>query len=129
VMPWLARRVVIRMVMRVAYGSPERPTRRDVDEVWSISEDPGYARALLHLVRRFEWTPLSAEELAAVRMPLLVVCGERDRIAPPARACRRLEQRSSARLIVIPGGGHAVNEGNPEPVNRALAEFLGESVA
>jgi pimeloyl-ACP methyl ester carboxylesterase len=129
VMPLLARRAVIRVVMRLAYGGPERPTSRDVDEVWSISEDPRYARALLHLVRRFEWTPLEEKELSALRMPLLVISGERDWIAPPARVRRRLGAMSDARLVIIRGGGHAVNEGNPAPVNRALTEFLSKSVA
>ena len=30
-----------------------------------------------------------------------------------------------ARMVVVPGGGHASNLTHPEPVNAALMEFLG----
>lgn len=129
IMPRLATRWLIRPIMWMAYGPPERPSRRDLDEVLATAADAGYSRALLNLIREVRWRARSPEELASLQAPLLVVCGEGDRIASPRRIGRRLAQLPMISVAVIPQGGHAVNEGNPAPVNELLCEFLSGSVA
>lgn len=129
VMPWLARRWMIRVVMWLAFGPPERPTMRDVDEAWATAGDAAYSRALFHLIRSVRWHALSPEEVGHLKAPVLVICGECDRMAPPQRIGRRLAQVPGVRVAVIPKGGHAVNEGNPAPVNELLGEFLRGAVA
>ncbi len=129
VVPRLGSRWFIRLVMWLAYGPPERPTQRDVDEAWTTAADPAFARALLHLIRKVRWRALGLEELECLQVPVLVICGERDRIASPRRIGRRLARLPGARVAVIPKGGHAVNEGNPTPVNELLGDFLSGGVA
>jgi pimeloyl-ACP methyl ester carboxylesterase len=64
-----------------------------------------------------------AGELAAFRVPVLVVVGSEDSesLAPSERLASLLPQ---ARLVVAPGAGHVVNLADPKRFNQALGEFL-----
>lgn len=65
---------------------------------------------------------------AAVSQPALVLLGERDSMTP-VRSGRALASRlAHARLIVIPGCGHALMGEAPDAVLDALKAFLGEPV-
>lgn len=60
--------------------------------------------------------------LDRVRCPVLVMCGEKD--GANLRASRQLERLlPAARLCVIPGAGHALNEDAPEALAAQLSEF------
>ena len=54
------------------------------------------------------------EKLSAVRVPVTIVTGERDSVAPPAW-CARLARLvdSGGRLVVVPGAAHAVPFSHP----------------
>ena len=60
----------------------------------------------------------------AIRVPTLVVCGERDRVTPPATAEWLARTIPDARLVLIPGAGHASQQERPELFNAAVREFL-----
>lgn len=69
--------------------------------------------------------------LAAMRhvvAPTLLVVGAEDQITPPA--CLELAEREmpDAKLLIVPGAGHLVPLEAPEVFNRALVEFLAESL-
>lgn len=64
--------------------------------------------------------PDSRADLAAIRVPVLVVSGERDEICPPARQRELLEYCPGAELVSIEGGGHML----PLDSAHALAEHL-----
>jgi 3-oxoadipate enol-lactonase len=60
-----------------------------------------------------------------VAMPVLVLCGERDRIN--LSLSRTLAAAlPDARLAVVPGAGHVANLDNPDAFNRLLREFLAD---
>lgn len=122
VAPWLVLRWAMAAGLRVAYGDPRRVTARDVDEYWAPSQFPGYARAMRALVHEFRWPPFTADELARLKVPTLIVLGSRDRVVRGARPVA--ERLNVAGLVVVPGGGHAVNEELPDEVNPALTQFL-----
>ena len=62
--------------------------------------------------------------LGEVKCPTLIVCGERDRAnMEPARYLA--ENIKGARLRVIEGAGHVVNEEAPEALAGVLEEFFG----
>jgi len=65
------------------------------------------------------------QEVAA---PALLVVGAEDQITPPA--CLELAEREmpDAKLLIVPGAGHLVPLEAPEVFNRALLEFLAESL-
>jgi len=85
------------------------------------------AQALAHLLRGVldAWPTWEEQEpaLRALRVPVLLVVGERDaRSLPMARALAGVLPQ--ARLEVVPRAGHVVNLADRERVNALLAEFL-----
>jgi len=64
-------------------------------------------------------------EIAAIRLPTLILCGEEDRLTPVKYARFLQEQIPGAALTVVPGAGHMVMLEKPLEFNRALIAFLG----
>lgn len=64
------------------------------------------------------------EKLPRVRVPTLVVCGERDPLVPRDWAERAARLLPSGALHVIPGAAHAVNFNSPEELVRVILPFL-----
>jgi pimeloyl-ACP methyl ester carboxylesterase len=65
-----------------------------------------------------------ARLLESVACPTLVVHGDADVAVPAALARSIVAAMPSARLEVIPGGGHRPDIRSPELVNPLLLEFL-----
>lgn len=61
-----------------------------------------------------------------VRVPALVVVGERDRVTPPAQAVELVAALPEGRLAVIPGAGHLAMMEAHEAFDRALEAFAAE---
>ena len=62
--------------------------------------------------------------LAAIRVPTLVVVGDRD--GPFLAPCQYMAKKiPGARLEIIAGAGHAANLDQPEAFDRVLLDFLG----
>lgn len=88
-------------------------------------EHPPYA--LVHLLRGVvaHWPEMRGvgERLAGLRLPILVVAGERD--AGAVESSRALVAAApQAQLVVVPGAGHLVNLEQPKRFNEALLAFL-----
>ena len=62
--------------------------------------------------------------LANVRCPVLVMCGEEDRLTPPACAREIAQLCPRSRLVMVPRSGHMLTMEQPEAVNAALREWL-----
>ncbi len=62
--------------------------------------------------------------LPRVRVPTLVVAGERDLFTPPVRSREMARLIPGAELLVLPGGSHAALVEQPETINRAVEAFL-----
>src|SRR5690606_30543148 len=77
-----------------------------------------------HPPERFDFSKLT--------MPILMMTGEHDRLAPPAEirgVARRIAEtapRAYVRFEVIAGAGHVCNVERPDAYNAALTEFLAE---
>jgi pimeloyl-ACP methyl ester carboxylesterase len=65
--------------------------------------------------------------LAQLRLPVLVVAGERDLFAPLGRSEEMAAEIPGAELLVIPAGSHAALVEQPELVQLALEKFLRRS--
>lgn len=63
-------------------------------------------------------------DLDAVRMPALVVAGDRDPVVPLAESVRLYEALPDARLLVLPGVGHGAPHRGAALLNLALLDFL-----
>ncbi|MNV88407.1 Non-heme bromoperoxidase BPO-A2 [compost metagenome] len=57
-------------------------------------------------------------------MPALVVHGAIDHAIDLERAQAMANGLKKAKVVVVPGAGHAANLTHPEPVNAALTAFL-----
>jgi pimeloyl-[acyl-carrier protein] methyl ester esterase len=55
---------------------------------------------------------------------LLIVHGDRDRIAAPAQAYFLREQLPGSRLVILPGAGHAPMVSRSQELNELIADFL-----
>ena len=64
------------------------------------------------------------DRLGELRMPTLLVHGERDRIVPVAAAREAASRIPNAELVVLPGCRHWVQRDKPEAFLRALRAFL-----
>lgn len=62
--------------------------------------------------------------LAEIRCPTLVVAGEQDSTVPRASAELLHRRIPGARLVVVPGSGHATPYDRPELFNRLVLEFI-----
>ncbi|WP_426954937.1 alpha/beta fold hydrolase [Muricoccus radiodurans] len=67
------------------------------------------------------------DALADLRMPVLLVAGGEDRIAPPRGMARMQSALPDARLAVIEGAGHLPHLERPDAFNAALRPFLDEA--
>jgi 3-oxoadipate enol-lactonase len=69
----------------------------------------------------------SADVLAAVRVPTLVVCGSEDAVTPPAEVEAMAARIPGARFTVVAGAGHLSNLEQPAAFGELLAGFLEEA--
>jgi len=119
---YLVPRWLVGRLVRVTFGNPSRVTEVDVDEYWAPSQFPDYARAMRALVCEIDWEPLADETLRRLSTPTMIVVGSADRLLRnPERGAARVP---GARVFLVNGGGHAVNEEFPERVNREALWFL-----
>ena len=62
--------------------------------------------------------------LPSVRVPTLVVAGERDLFTPLARSEEMAKAIPGAELLVLQGGSHAALVEQPETIGAAVEKFL-----
>ena len=74
------------------------------------------------------WTVLDADDLAAIRAPVLVMAGEHDVIS--LEHTRYIARHlAHGRLCILPGSGHMTMRERPEEFNRVVRAFLDEAPA
>ncbi|HXF57657.1 MAG TPA: alpha/beta hydrolase [Actinomycetota bacterium] len=65
--------------------------------------------------------------LDRVRVPMLVVMGDRDPDFPDPRAeARNIAEPVGGEVLIVPGGGHYPQAEYPEVVGHAVVRFLGQ---
>lgn len=74
---------------------------------------------------RATWTGEYRDLLTSISVPALVVCGERDAVAPPSFSEEIAGRIPGARLEIIAGAGHVTNADAPDRFNDLLRAFLG----
>jgi 3-oxoadipate enol-lactonase len=99
------------------------PEQRELYEsaVASLAATPRRAYfAAMRALARFD----ARGQVAAIRLPTLIVAGDRDTMVPLAAKAALAGAIPGARLLVIPASGHATPHDQPAAFNRALLEFL-----
>jgi pimeloyl-ACP methyl ester carboxylesterase len=72
--------------------------------------------------------PDARQHLARVQCPVLVMCGEQDRLTPPEHSREIADLCPRARLVMVPKCGHMLTMEQPEVVNAALEDWLNSVV-
>ena len=70
-----------------------------------------------------------AEDVAALRMPVLCIAGEEDTVIPPGAVEVLASLIPGARYVSVPKAGHSVYWERPETFNRLVDGFLAEADA
>lgn len=70
------------------------------------------------------WTADYRDLLAGIDVPVLVICGERDAVAPAPFSQAIASAIPGARLEILPGAGHVANADAPDRFNDLLRDFL-----
>ena len=68
-----------------------------------------------------------AERLTEFNMPVLVITGDDDRIAPTEQSVRLAGEILNADLVIIEQCGHLPHEEQPDEFMQAMTEFLSET--
>jgi 3-oxoadipate enol-lactonase len=86
---------------------------------------PDTYRAALRAIAGFD----RRAALASIRVPVLLVAGERDPAAPPAVMARMAERIPDATSLVLAGCGHLANLERPAAFNAGVLRWLNEHSA
>lgn len=104
-------------------GATTRSTRPDVVSRVRAMVETAPPAGVAWAQRAMAARPDSAETLAAVEVPTLVVVGEEDALSPVADAEAMAATIPGARLAVLPGAGHLTAMEDPEAFAAVLADF------
>jgi pimeloyl-ACP methyl ester carboxylesterase len=120
----LVPRWVVAFILRyVAHGDPTVATERDVDEYWAPYGSRDVIRAARLTLTEFAWTPLTADERRAMRVPITVILGTKDRVIRGNEA----PARALASDVHIIEGGHCVNDERPDATYDIVSQALAQS--
>ena len=84
----------------------------------------GLKGCLLAMAGRTDTT----EFLSKIKIPVLIICGEKDKLSPPHIMKEMAESISNSEFHIIPRAGHISPLENPETVNKIIADFLSREV-
>jgi len=124
---WLGPRLVVGRIMPIMFGrkfltDPARAKeRREWQRRMEGNNRVGVSRAVMGVAERKG----VRDELKMIRAPTLVIVGDQDVSLPLEHSERLREGIRGSRLVVIPGAGHTSTVEEPEAVNTAILEFLG----
>jgi 2-hydroxy-6-oxonona-2,4-dienedioate hydrolase len=119
-------RNVLEQLRRLLAAAPhEAPGLLGVQirDTWSAGLREALATARYAIDDRIE------AKLPALTMPVLIVCGEHDPIAPPRWAVELAELLLHSQLHILAGGGHALNYSVPDQLLQIVVPFLNPSLA
>jgi pimeloyl-ACP methyl ester carboxylesterase len=109
--------------MRGAYAVPGVLTDAVVDRYHAMLLAPGVRRAILDRMLQTRLVPPELI-LATIRVPVLLLWGERDGAVPASHATDYERALPDVRTVMLPGIGHVPMEEAPEASARALRAFL-----
>ena len=120
--PWPFRRAALQWAARRTLLGPcasSDAVGMTLDEIrecrtWTIQTDVAIGRAI------------DVEDAARrIRVPTLILCGDRDELTPPPLSQRLGVLIPASRVEIVPSAGHMLPLEAPELVNRAIVDFLG----
>jgi len=119
---------MLRLVIRRAVHRRERITPEIFDRIRNEIAEPGSRRAFLNSTRCLNNSDLTviSDDLRRLRMPVLIVRGERDLYLSPEISERLHREIPSSRLFKIPDAGHFIQLDEPRQLAMALLDHIQE---
>lgn len=116
-----------RFTLRRIYRNQEAVTDARVERHARFLDAPGARDASIQVAMQINNLDFDKVERAvrAVRVPTLIVWGERDPVIPIANAHKLHDAIANPRLEVIPASGHVPHEEYPDATLDAIFRFLG----
>ncbi len=92
-------------------------------QVAAMAEETG-EEAFLRQIEAIIARPDSRPDLARIRCPTLVICGDKDQLTPPVLAQEMAGGIGGARLVILPECGHLAPIERPEMVTSLMESWL-----
>lgn len=93
---------------------------KEVEDIIAKNAPAAMQATLVALATRTDTT----ESLSKIRVPTLILVGEKDAVTPPAAAKNLHDRIQGSQLVTIPNSAHFSNLENPSAFNAALTSFL-----
>ncbi len=120
---WLARRVA-----RAFFSSSFARRSPAPIKAWRRRLRAMPKRALLQALEAVRDRPSVVDRLGTLGMPALVMGTREDPVAEPAQAETMARRIEHARLLMLPGGGHALPMEHSRDLVQALHQFMNDQV-
>jgi len=116
---------LVRQGLQAAFANPALVDDAMVNRYVQLSRAPGHREILLQMTLGFrERHYATAERLAALQMPVLILTGDTDRIVPPEHAQQFHDAIAGSQLVTFPNTGHVPQEERPDESAAVANEFL-----
>lgn len=124
--PRLAAKALLEPTMRIFYGATFRddPARAAEYAAERASFEAALRDTPFGVVRGVLGRPPIVDELAKIRVPVLVIVGDEDAATPPDMGRRLADAIAGARLEVVAGAGHTSSVEQPAAVTALIDGFL-----
>lgn len=122
----LPDRLLVRSLLKKVFTDHTKITEDMIQQYVTYLKTPGAYHALRQTARQI--IPENVDDIidrtVNLKLPVLLIWGENDRILPLESGRRLQEDIQGSELVVIPGVGHDPHEENPVATIQAIADFL-----
>ena len=123
---------VVRRWAGLAYANRDAVTDELVDILVGPAFDRGSAQAFCTILKAMtseQFCPSVKAVLPTLKIPMLLISGQQDRMVPPSTFARQFaNQNSNLQLLSIDNAGHCPHDECPEQVNHAILNWLDRSI-
>lgn len=112
-------------VERILKGTGATVSDEDIKFYGRLFATPNHCAAALAMMARWD-LPSLIRDIPRLKVPLLLLAGEKDLAVPPRDAANVAALLSSAQSNIVPGAGHLAHEEKPEIVARLIADFIAQ---
>ncbi|MBZ0200492.1 MAG: alpha/beta hydrolase [Ignavibacteriaceae bacterium] len=113
-------RAFVKNCFGTKYSEAQKSEYMKIEDYFAKGSPVAVSGCLIAMAARTDTT----EALGKIKIPTLVICGEDDRLTPPAIMKQMAEKIKEAKFVLIPDAGHMTPIENPVEFNKAVTEFL-----
>ncbi|MBW4640432.1 MAG: alpha/beta fold hydrolase [Gloeocapsa sp. UFS-A4-WI-NPMV-4B04] len=122
---------MVRRWAGLAYADSSAVTDELVDILVGPAQERGSAQAFCAILKAMtspKFGPSVKAMLPTLKIPMLLIWGQQDRMVPPAFAQQFASYNPNLQLLNLDNAGHCPHDECPEEVNQAILEWIDRSV-